>query len=1132
MNDLRLNRKDGTFILVCLLVLAAGVLVSFRYFKKAFPEATIDFRYDRAGSGGIADRFADSLDWQIPKEYRHASRFGYDDFAKTYLEKELGVEGAQPYLGKPIRLWYWQHRWFKPSTKEEYRIFVTPEGEVVRVAHEIAEDAAGADLAEDTARVMAQHFLFVTMGQDSTKMTFIESQHVGRPHRGDWTFTWRATGIEPVKGAEYRYSIDITGNQFGGYKEWLKVPEEWQASYRKLRSLNDAASSIDGIGFVLTGLAILSIFYLRMRRKDLRWRIALKFGIVAAALILLNAINDFPQNLYWYQTEDSWSGFLTSRIFLSLLGAVAAGAAIFLLTAAAETMYRAQYPTKLALPKMFTARGLRTKSSFKNILLGVTMTSFFFAYQIAFYLIAAKNGAWSPSDVPYDNLLNTAMPWLAVIAVGFFPAVTEEFMSRMFSIPFLQRLFKNRMLWLALLLPAVIWGFGHAGYPNQPWWIRGAEVGIAGVIIGVVMLKWGILATLVWHYTVDALYTAFLLFRSHNPYLVLTAAVAVGIMVIPLLWAFLAYLRKGSFLPEQGALNADEGTVADEHVEAPAPEIKAVEAPTTTYHRLPSRGRWIGAGVLAAGIIAVLIPVEHIGDFISYPVNKSEAVRIFADTLRATGWANPDTLKIAAFANEDNDGIDAANGLVYLLKHSSSVHDFNWIADERLAVGRWRVYAWQPENRLRYSGSVHARTKQVGSVYPWLPEEMPGDSLSKDSAAAIVERSLTQLGEDTSTLVLKEYRDFARPKRLDHTFTYEAREGDPRHVAEAKFRRYGSVYGHYQSVNRYGWYKIPEEWTRERKALTTLRAIREGLTILAIAGAVVWMLVLLGMRARKGNVPWKRVLLAAIVPAVITLLAQLNLLYLSQAEYFQRVEISAAIFRTTLLTSWLSAGLVSYVMYALGFAFLCALYPERMPWLRSHERRAAAWDTWIGLGAGIGAYLLVRSVRAWVAAWQPGWIPFHGWNTPEWLAAPVPLLMMLENLLAEALLLSVLLAFAAHLWTGPWRVTWKRALLVLGAVLILLGGDLGDPGEWLFNAIYGVVAIALVWLLLRNLVEGRPMALFAVALGAMTVSAMVSGLGAGNASLTGQTWALIVLMLLVFALWLAPPWRGKRLPVD
>ncbi len=1135
MDDLRLNRKDGIFITVCLFVLVAGVFVSMGYFKKAFPEAAIEFRYDRSQSGRIAGQFADSLEWDIPKGYRHASRFGYDDLAKTYLEKELGVEGAQKFLGKPVRLWYWQHRWFKPATKEEYRVFVTPEGDVVRVAHDVAEDAPGADLSEPAARELAERFLFGPMKLDSTKVTFIESQRIGRPNRADWSFTWRATGIEPVKGAEYRYSVDITGNQFGGYREWLKVPEEWLASYRKLRSLNDAASSVDGIGLVLTVLAILGAFYVRLRRHDLRWRIAMKFGVVASALVLLNLINDFPLTLYGYGTEDSWSGFVTSRIFIALLQVIGAGAAIFLLTVSAESVYRGQYPEKLALPRMFTVRGMRTKASFKNILLGVTLTSFFFAYQIVFYLVGAKYGAWSPSDVPYDNLLNTAMPWLAVLAVGFFPAVSEEFMSRMFSIPFLQRLFKNRMLWLALLLPAVIWGFGHAGYPNQPWWIRGAEVGIAGVIIGIVMLKWGILATLVWHYTVDALYTAFLLFRSHNPYFVLTAAVAVGIMVIPLLLALLAYLRRGTFLPAVGVRNVDEGSASGADIEVvrePAPAMAPVEAPVTTYRRLPSRSRWIGITLLGAGIIAMLIPVERVGDFISYPLTKQEAVKIFADTLRATGWADPDTLTVAAFVNEDDDEVGSANALVYLLKHSASVHDFNRIADERLGMGRWRVYAWQPENRLRYSGSVHARTKQVGSVYPWLPEEMPGDSLAKDSAQAIVERELSKQGEDTSALVLKEYRDFARPKRLDHSFTYEAKDGDPRHVAEAKYRRFGSVYGRYLTVGTYPWYKIPEEWTRERNATTVLRAVREGLTILATLATVVWIFVLLGTRARAGQVPWKRVLLAAIVPAAISLVAQTNLFYLSQAEYFQRTEISWGVFRTTLLTTWLLSSVISYVMFAAGFAFFSVLYPDRIPWLRAHERRAAAVDTWLAFAAGIGGLLVVRSVRAWLAAWQPGWVAFQGWGVPDWLAAPLPLPMMLDNVLRDALMVSVLFVFYAYLWTGPLRASWKRALLVVGAVFMLMGFRLGDPGEWLLSAIYGGVLAALVWVLLRSLVAGRPMALFAAALGAMTVSTAISGFGVGNNFLCWHTWMLAVLILLVFALWLAPLWRGKRLPVD
>ena len=84
---------------------------------------------------------------------------------------------------------------------------------------------------------------------------------------------------------------------------------------------------------------------------------------------------------------------------------------------------------------------------------------------------------------------------------------------------------------LALLLAGFIWGFGHSGYPQQPFYIRGVEVGIGGVALGMVMLRWGILPTLVWHYSVDAMYSAMLLLRSESLYLNLSGAVSAGVIV-------------------------------------------------------------------------------------------------------------------------------------------------------------------------------------------------------------------------------------------------------------------------------------------------------------------------------------------------------------------------------------------------------------------------------------------------------------------------------------------------------------------------------------------------------------------------------------------------------------------------
>jgi hypothetical protein len=118
---------------------------------------------------------------------------------------------------------------------------------------------------------------------------------------------------------------------------------------------------------------------------------------------------------------------------------------------------------------------------------------------------------------------------------------------------------------------------------QQPFYIRGLEVGLAGVLIGLVMLRFGILATLVWHYCVDALYTAVLLFRSGNLYFILTAAVGCGLLLAPLIIAVIVYRRKGGFEPEEGLSNAQEGL----HRMARDGGQIAEPMPASDYRRLP-----------------------------------------------------------------------------------------------------------------------------------------------------------------------------------------------------------------------------------------------------------------------------------------------------------------------------------------------------------------------------------------------------------------------------------------------------------------------------------------------------------------------------------------------------------------
>src|SRR5208282_2234650 len=263
---IKLTSSDSKTIVVGILIAAFSLAIGVKYFSHAFPEAAIQFRVNRDDSAPLAQKFLAERGFKLDG-YRHAAVFDYDDQAKVYLERTQGLDRMNRLTRGPIHLWHWSHRWFKPQQKEEFRVDVTPAGQVVGLDRELLESAPGANLDSAAARALAEKFLVEVMRRDLTGLEFVDSVSEKRQARTDYSFTWKQSDVDLGDGS-LRLDVDVDGDQVAGYREFVKVPEGWTRDYQKLQSLKSAAATVDMVPWAVLWIGALALLILRLRKRD------------------------------------------------------------------------------------------------------------------------------------------------------------------------------------------------------------------------------------------------------------------------------------------------------------------------------------------------------------------------------------------------------------------------------------------------------------------------------------------------------------------------------------------------------------------------------------------------------------------------------------------------------------------------------------------------------------------------------------------------------------------------------------------------------------------------------------------------------------------------------------------------
>jgi len=989
----KLNIKDKRLITICILLSIVSLFITQSYFKQAFPEASINMDITNEEAKSKAKSFLANRGIDI-SEYIHAKRFGYEKEAKTFLEHQLSAEEAGEILNN-TNGYYWRNRWFKPKHKEEVQVFYSTDGTLRTFTHQIPEDASGDSLTQGNALNAAQFFLVGTIGINIQDWELIESKTEKLKNRWDHEFEWKEKSFN-IKESTHILTVKVQGDQIGYYEERIKIPGTWKRKYEKIRSKNNLLQSIGFAGLIIAIIIIFIMILVRTREKDIHWKTAFTWSGIIAVLLIIEVFNNYPLELYWYDTRDSYLVFLTNIIlFQCILWPLLVSISLGILIAGAEPFYRDQYPHQLSFRHILTTQGIKSRSFFNSAIIGISLTFVTFAFQTIFYLISNKFGAWSPTEIPNLDRLGTYIPWVSVLLGGLMSAIFQESISRMFAIPFLQKYTKSTIL--AVLISSVLWGISQGG-TSQPFYIRGFELTVTGIMISWIFLRYGILATLIWSFSVDAVSSAMILLRSTNPYYFTTGIVSAGLVLLPLIYAIISYRKNGGFISSTNLVNALDTKIYEEKEETKK-VIKQGKI-SVPYKPFSKNRVKIGLSIGIFGILSFLVipPSNKFDDPLynstwldknreeateiarEYLINRGFDLNGYRSVAKSENWLSPQGWqtpvgRIGIYEYEESAIVS------YIVEKTSKETLRYFLSENKYPTMGWSVRFFKPETKREYTVWVSAKGDQ--DTYPHFMETLSDTAhlpfITKEEALNTVLKFAENTDIELINMKLSEEETIEKENRTDYYFKFKADENHKDNIAEAMKNLTFEVHGNYVSKIK-SEIKLPEAWQREYTQWTPYTIIR-----MFCLFAILFALPIIGIRYLlkliNEKIPnWNLALSFGTIVSILWLLEFINY----ATHYFNYNTLKPI---NIFLFQEYSGGILASVFFGLSVIIVTLVinlaWPNYFTAFKSKNRKIYLQDAFVSMLCSIGSILIISTIYGLITIYHPTFIGPNAFKTPN-----------------------------------------------------------------------------------------------------------------------------------------------------
>jgi hypothetical protein len=1060
-------RKPAFWILCALLSVLATIAAS-RYFASAFPLVSIDLRMDRGQA--LARARALAVQHRLgPVGFRQAATFGGDEEVQTYVELEAGGKDA---FGRMIRdgryaPYTWRVRHFRQHDPNETWVRFTPEGVPYGFVERLPETAPGARLAPAEARGVAERGA-ASWHVALSEYSLVEQAQEEKPTRRiDHTLVYERP--DRLGDGRFRLRLVVAGDRLVEVTRFVRVPEAFG------------------------------------RQRTHRWRPALTWGLIVAGLQVLATLNEWPLAWLRYDTALSTTTFLVQQATAVIAGAVAMMVVFTLSFMAAESLSRRAFPEHPQLWRVWTPAAGASRAVLGRTLGAYLLVAIFFAYEVALYLVASRwLGWWTPSDaLVHPDVLATYMPWLSAIAPSVQAGFWEECLFR--AVPLagaalLGDRFGRRRAFIvaAMIVQAIVFGAGHAPYPNQPAYARPVELILPSLLFGVLYLRFGLLPAIVLHIAFDIVWFALPLFVSRAPGIMIERTLVVMLALVPLWIVVWRRWQAGRWteLPSDlvnGAWRPEPRGETAPAVRSPRP----AGAPSPRMARI-----LVGAGV--AGILAAgALATRQAQDVRPLDLSRAPAIARATAVLRQRGVPAEPPWRILP-------SVDAMPNETHEFVRTTAGHEaYRHLLGTYLPGARWRVRA------ARFEGDLAARAEEwavvvegdgrVSNVQHTLPETAAGVTLTEDQARTLARSTAHErFALDPAKLREVSMAPSKLPARTDWVVTFADASRTP--LPHGELRLAIAIAGD-EVTDAWRFVHVPETWQRQVRDRRTLAGVVNAAGIALLGGLVLGFAAMTLVAWSRGQTPGRGPIY------LFLLLAGARALDFANGWPARLAGFSTAL-PFPLQAAQLAIGLLVGATLMPAVIALAA-GGVRLFATRVYARREAG-RIGVSLG-GVACGVLAAATALVRAGGEPVWPSFEGAETIVPVAAAP--LAAIFSLGARTAVVALVFTAADRISDG-WSVhrTWAAALLV--GTGLLLGA--GAPGARILpwaaaGLLVGLLLLAAYVLVFRWDVSPLPLSV-----------AVVVALGALAEGLTRPYPGALAGSILAAALVIVVAWRGFR----